>query len=194
MNTAIDIVLLPSDDMMDKAIKLNRSLSNEYNYEMGRQDYIPHISLSMSCIHEDNLPRIYSKLKGIAESYSLLELKSDDVSVNDAVAGKPYVGLKIKMNPALMNLQRDIREQIGQFLNYEAGEEMFVEDSDFDLITIDWVKGWEFKKSEDYNPHMSIGFGHPNFDLPIEFVTDKIAVCKLGNYCTCRKILKVIEL
>lgn len=54
----------------------------------------------------------------------------------------------------------------------------------------------EFKDKhsrEKYWPHITLGAGEkpPRLirSLPMRFRADKIILCQLGNFCTCRKIL-----
>jgi hypothetical protein len=70
--------------------------------------------------------------------------------------------------------------------------------------TLAWIKNYPEKSSfEKFFPHITIGYGEINdysFGFPqggvppIEFAVSKLALCHLGNHCTCRKILASAEL
>ena len=53
------------------------------------------------------------------------------------------------------------------------------------------AKNYPEKSSfENFFPHITIGYGEiNNFSFPIIFSVSKLALCHLGNHCTCRKIL-----
>ncbi len=71
---AIDVVLLPSEEMMNKAIEINKELlkNNEDKIILDKEKCLPHISLCMGCIEEDKIPEIKNILdegneKGVFE-------------------------------------------------------------------------------------------------------------------------------
>jgi len=57
---AIDVVLLPSDGMMNRAIEINKVLlkENENKIILHKEKCLPHISLCMGCIEENKIPDI----------------------------------------------------------------------------------------------------------------------------------------
>jgi hypothetical protein len=62
-------------------------------------------------------------------------------------------------------------------------------------LTLFWINGY-FKNSsfENFKPHITTGFGKiDSVVLPIYFNASKLAICHLGNFCTCRKILAFVE-
>jgi len=57
---AIDVALLPSKEMMDKAIEINKELLKKYEDKiiLDKEKCLPHISLCMGCIDEDRIPEV----------------------------------------------------------------------------------------------------------------------------------------
>ena len=51
---AVDVVLLPSDEMTDRAIRANTELVEKFGSEivLNKKNCLPHISLAMGCINE----------------------------------------------------------------------------------------------------------------------------------------------
>ncbi len=72
---AVDVVLLPSEAMMDKAIALNRRLSGHSDQViiLNKKDCLPHISLAMGCIEEEDVPLISTLLCELAQQFPGLE-------------------------------------------------------------------------------------------------------------------------
>ncbi len=70
--------------------------------------------------------------------------------------------------------------------------------------TLLWIKHYPEKSSfENFFPHITIGYGEIDDysfgsrkagSLPMRFTASKLALCHLGNHCTCRKILASAEL
>jgi len=47
---------------------------------------------------------------------------------------------------------------------------------------------------KDCLPHISVGYGEiTGLPSPIEFRATQLALCHLGNHCTCRKVLASAE-
>ena len=58
-------------------------------------------------------------------------------------------------------------------------------------ITFDYIKAFPTKSSfENYVPHITLGADSIDLETgSFEFVSQELALCHLGNYCTCRKVL-----
>jgi hypothetical protein len=65
-----------------------------------------------------------------------------------------------------------------------------------------WIKSYPEKSSfERFSPHITIGYGEINdYSFPpqgvlrtMKFAVSRLALCHLGNHCTCRRILASIE-
>ena len=54
---AVDVVLLPSEQMMDKAIEANGELVKRFGGKivLNRENCLPHISLAMGCVDERDI-------------------------------------------------------------------------------------------------------------------------------------------
>ena len=70
---AIDVVLLPSGTMMNRAIEINKELlkKNENKIVLHKEKCLPHISLCMGCINEDKIPEIKNILDKISTEFSI---------------------------------------------------------------------------------------------------------------------------
>lgn len=63
---AIDIVLLPPEEIMNKAIEINQQLADD-GIKLNKKDCLPHISLCMGVISEEDLPEINQY--GVSDQY-----------------------------------------------------------------------------------------------------------------------------
>ena len=80
---AVDIVLLPIQKITDLAIEANGRLVDKFNSEivLHKQNCLPHISLAMGCIDENEIPLIEAALKSISKKCKLYNLQINRVSV-----------------------------------------------------------------------------------------------------------------
>jgi hypothetical protein len=62
--------------------------------------------------------------------------------------------------------------------------------------TLLWIKNYPEKSAfENFFPHITIGYGQvDDSSFTAEFTASKLALCHLGNHCTCRKVLAAAEL
>ncbi len=77
------------------------------------------------------------------------------------------------------------------FFSYEVTDAMFYDDI-VDPSSVEWVRSYPEKAShESFHPHITLGYGRakPSFSLPVTFGAAGLALCHLGNHCTCRRIL-----
>ena len=70
---AVDVVLIPSEEMMNIAIQANRELLKQYPNKiiLDRENCLPHISLAMGCIDQRQTEDIEIILQKITEEYSI---------------------------------------------------------------------------------------------------------------------------
>ncbi len=195
---AIDVVLLPSDEMTDYAIKVNRELLKTFDNKiiLDRESCLPHISLAMGCIDEDNIPDIEEILQDIAKKYSFRELRVVDIRAETIPTGKKVSGFKIEKTKELQLLHEEVMQRLTPYFTYDVTTDMLFSPPEVEEATLFWIKNYPEKSSfENFSPHITIGFGETDkVEVPIKFAASKLALCHLGNYCTCRKVLVSTEL
>lgn len=190
---AVDVVLLPPEETMDLVIEVNRELLKTFHNKivLNKESCLPHISLAMGGIEEKDLIAIEKILQKVAEEFSAMELKAINIYANIIPTGKKVSGFEIEKINKLQLLHEIIMEKLIPYFTYDITLDMLYSPSQTEEVTLFWVKNYLKNSSfEKYFPHITIGFGETDkVDLPIIFTASKLALCHLGNYCTCRKIL-----
>lgn len=191
---AVDIVLLPSDEMMDEAIKVNRKLLEKII--LSKEDCLPHISLAMGVINKKDIPSINKDLQEIARQFSLINLDAINISTHKSASGETVSCFTIKNTKELQLLHEKVIGKMSQYFTYDAAEDMLYSPAGIEKSTLQWINNYPKNSSfENFSPHITIGFGEvSDVNLPIRFTASKLALCHLGNYCTCRKILASADL
>ena len=107
---AVDAVLLPSDEMMDKAIEINQRLieQNSDNIVLNKTNCLPHISLAMGAIDKSNIREIGDILLEIAQKYSFKRLIATDFSINMDSSNNTVSVLYIKKTNNLQLLHEEV--------------------------------------------------------------------------------------
>ncbi|MEE8577659.1 MAG: hypothetical protein V3T31_10425 [candidate division Zixibacteria bacterium] len=190
---AVDVVLLPTEEMAGKAIAANKELLKQYanKIALDKESCLPHISLAMGFIDERNIDEIEKILKTTAKETSLGQLSAVGIHIETNRAGEKVSVIEIEKTETLQSLHEEVMHRLTLYFSYDIKADMILSSSKTDESTLDWIKNYPEKSSfEKFFPHITIGYGEiNNFSFPITFSVSKLALCHLGNHCTCRKIL-----
>ena len=198
VSKAVDVVLLPDEAMTARAIELNRSLVGEYASEivLDKQRCLPHVSLAMGCIDERDIEPIEGALRAIAQRCPVAGLRVAGKVTARNSRGQEVAALAVAKTPELQTLHENVRHELAPWLSYEASDRMIYGDGPVAETTLQWIKAYPTRSSfERFAPHITIGYGGLAEPVGvIDFATSKLALCHLGNHCTCRAVLVAIEL
>jgi len=192
---AVDIVLIPPRSIREKAIQLNKRLaaSAKADFLLDHQTCIPHISLLMGVVEEKRLGKLLEKLQLVANKTSALQLTIPAYAVSVLPNKKQISSLIIGKSHELQNLHETLLKKTKSLLEYgSVNKEMFFKGtSSVPELSILWVKRFLLDSSKiNFQPHITLGLGEiTGVSLPIKFKASELALCQLGNYCTCRKKL-----
>ncbi len=187
---AVDVVLLPSEEVTDKVIDANRHLLNS-GIILNKDDCLPHISLAMGCIEEKDIGQIEKILQDAAKEHFPSKLKIVGVYIGTDAAGRKVSLYHVEKTQSIQSLHEKIMEKLLPYFSYDVTEKMLLAEGKVAESTLRWIKNFPIESSfEKFFPHITIGFGESKaLDLPIEFAPISLALCHLGNHCTCKKIL-----
>jgi 2'-5' RNA ligase len=145
----------------------------------------------MGCIDEIDIDEIDTILRIIAEESSLGQLNAVGIHIETNRAGERVSVIEIEKTEALQSLHEEIMQKLEPYFRYDVMADMVLSSSQTGESTLDWIKNYPEKSSfEKFFPHLTIGYGEiNNFSFPIKFTLSKLALCHLGNHCTCRIIL-----
>jgi len=185
---AIDVVLLPTDNVIKKAIELNKGLRK---IKLDKKNCLPHISLMMGCVNEEKIRNFENVLEEIANGFSKIKIKANKIRLIKIPLFEPISVIEIEKTKELQELHEKIVKKLRPYCSYNATKEMiYGADENFSSITLSWINNYLKKSSyENFFPHITLGFGKARKIKPFSFTTSRLALCWLGNYCTCRKIL-----
>ena len=195
---AVDVVLLPDEEMTGRAIEANAELVKQSGSQivLNREDCLPHISLAMGCIDPKDIPVIEKALDGIAEEYGsrVKKLRVTGVYIGTNSIGERVSSFVVEKIKELQLLHEKIMESMQPYFSYDVTADMVSADEVADS-TLLWIRNYTAKSSyANFLPHITIGYGEARpIESPIEFAALRLALCHLGNHCTCRKVLASIE-
>ncbi len=192
---AVDVVLLPGEEVTDKAIEANRQQpGRDGGIALNREDCLPHISLAMGCVDEEDIGQIERVLRDIAKDSGIGKLRVVGVYIGTNASGEQVSLYHVEKTPSIQSLHEKVMRSLSQYFSYDVSEEMVSAEGQVAESTLRWIENFATESSfEKFFPHITIGYGQAvALDFPIEFTPAGLAVCHLGNHCTCRKILVLI--
>ncbi len=193
---AVDIVLLPEDAMIDRAIEMNRQIVGEGSCEivLNRTDRLPHISLAMGCIASEDVVAIHELLETLAKENPVQHLTATGIDVPTNSRGQATSLLAIEKTKDLQRLHEQVLEKTKRFFSHDVAGVRFY-DNLVTETTLDWVQNYPQKAGcERFQPHITLGYGRAPSALPfpIVFAPSRLALCHLGNHATCRRVLAAV--
>jgi 2'-5' RNA ligase len=195
---AVDVVLLPDEAMTDKAIEANAELVKKFSKKivLNKENCLPHISLAMGCINEEDITSVERILQSITSGCPLGDLRVCGVRSSENSAGEKVSVFEVEKTGELQLLHKTVMEKLEPYLSCNVTADMIYGDEEVAETTLEWIKNYGEQSSFDkFFPHITIGYGEfNNFAFPIKFTASRLALCHLGNHCTCRKILVSIKL
>jgi 2'-5' RNA ligase len=195
---AVDVVLLPDEAMMGKAIEANAELVKKFGEKivLNEKNCLPHISLAMGCIDEEDIAAIERILRSIVTGNSLGDLTILGVRVSENSAGEKVSAFEVGETKELQLLHETIMERLEPYLGRDVTAKE-INDEEVAETTLSWIKNYREKSSfGKFSPHITIGYGELSnlLPFPIKFAASKLVLCHLGNHCTCRRVLASVEL
>jgi 2'-5' RNA ligase len=194
---AIDIVILPPDNVMEIAIKYNTLLrdNTQESLVLGKSGYLPHISLLMGRLAANQLARITSRLHAVAKEHNIFKLSVSGIHTDHA-GSQPVVSFEIDRTQELLRLHESIVNSCGSFLRQDAEEADMADPPPIKKSSLEWINRFiPHACFENFWPHITLGFGQISEAFePFDFPASRLAICHLGNHCTCAEILDEVSL
>jgi len=184
---AIDVALLPPPPVSARAIDLSAVLPADQSHEFRLDaNHQPHITLSQHFVRDNELELALARADEVLRDQTRLTL-----SVTGGGHGASSVWMAIERTPAIVELHERLLEGLRGLERADGGPSAFFE-GDARVRDVLWVAGYRLKSSfGSYTPHITLGHGgEPPWIEPFSFEATTAAVCHLGKFCTCRRVLR----
>lgn len=184
---ALDVAVLPPADVTAKAVALSAALPAVESPPLRLDaDHVPHVTLMQLFARINELDVVLSKVDETVRGVPPLLL-----SITGGAHGANSVSMAIEKTPPLAQLHEQLMEALRGVERPDGGTGAFFGD-DARLRDVLWVAGYRLKSSfHHFEPHITLGQGsEPPVIEPFTFEAGTVAVCHLGRYCTCRRVLR----
>ncbi len=189
---AVDIALLLPESINQICVKINQRSDSEAYSDLSKKNNHPHITLAMAVIDEKDVDKVIRKLKNIASKFSKLSLEVYLLDYIINPQNKKSYAFQVKLTKELKRLHNTLLKEISSTSFVDSNMFFLDADEKFAEASKIWVKNYGKIHSdlESYHPHISLKCSKAKYNaLPIKFFASTVALCNLGNYCTCRTIL-----
>ncbi len=195
---AIDVALLPDARVARLVIEANRRLvRGGKGIVLDESTRLPHISLAMGCIEPGQINSIGKTLSIAVNDCLFDELTLTGIVTVLNAAGEPNSLFAVAKTEALQTLHERIMEAMEPYVSRDVTPEMVCGDEEPAQSTLAWIRDYRKKAAfEAFFPHITIGYGTVTepMTFPIRFAVPQLALCHLGNHCTCREVLVSVRL
>ncbi len=196
---AIDVVLLPPPEVTAAALTLNQKLIERYGDRSIVLDpfgCLPHVSLAMRTIPRRELPVLTAGFERLALSSLPLDLRIEGAVAVETDGGEIVSGINLEKSESLLILHRSVMAQVNAVHSEQCSPRDISAEKNEAIapFTCNYVNGYADHAAYDrYSPHITLGHGDvttlEGIPVPAMARFSTLAVCHLGNHCTCRELL-----
>jgi 2'-5' RNA ligase len=175
---AIDIALIPNKEIIDLCVELTKDTEKP----LGTDDFLPHVSLFLGCVEEENVPKIID----IVKQYEAVDITISELRLSKRTQS---YHLDIEETPELVSLHKEILAKVRLFHVPEAspkelidGNKTGISETSKDILN-------HYAERETYWPHITLRLPEKAYiNLPITSSTT-IELYQVGDGCQCRRKL-----
>jgi hypothetical protein len=193
---AIDVVILPPEPVMDLAISWNKRLSylEDQSIMLNTMDTLPHVSLLMGGLATERLQEATATLDKIIRRLPFVSMEITGLRFTDG--SHPVAALDIALSHELSGFQRVLIEAFRPLITQDVQREDLFDAPPINASAVEWINRFMPEQCyERFWPHITLGHGRlVEKQQSLTFRATRIAICHLGNHCTCRKILAEVQL
>jgi hypothetical protein len=199
---AVDVVLLLPEPVAAWAKTVNAVMNErtgDRRVVLGDETGIPHISLAMAAVSAADLTALGARLDAIAAGHLPLALYPEGIATVTLSSGDAVSGLNLETTAGLRALHHAVMEATDPFRLSVVRDEMIHghEAEEISAFTAEYIAGYPRNAAfSHFSPHITLGYWAVDRDLGpgpgvCMFRATRLAVCHLGNNCTCGRILSV---
>ena len=193
---AIDVAVLVPPSIAGSAGELNRVLAGQRPDALRLDDtHLAHVTLAQQFVERARLEDLFAELDRILRHEPAIFLR-----VAGTVVDRGTVLFTIERTPDLHRLHEQIMDALEPFESPDDGAAAFQADGErIRPQDVAWVRNYREEAAYlHYLPHVTIGHTDQARAVtigaaagrPIEAQGDRVAVCRLGRFCTCRAVLR----
>lgn len=188
---SIDICLLPERKERERIIKISKKVRcPNSKIILNKKNFLPHVTLFIGNIEKENLKNVKKEVKKISKKYKKMHLDAF-LKTKSFKEGEKLIEFKLEKTKQLENLHKELIYKFRGIVKTPATKEMLFNSNEAKGLTLKWIDDYfENSTIKKFSPHITLGTRNTDIkEFKTKIKIDKVAICPLGRYCTCRKIL-----
>jgi hypothetical protein len=176
---AIDIALIPKSQRLEQLVELSNQIELDGStpkLDLSLEQRLPHITVGMAFVNEDVIPALIQIFDGCSFS---AEISGSRKLIRDLTCTQYF---DIELDSELKSLHNEVMEVLGE-LAQTSDNQRFAED--VEDSTRNYVRDFENYAGENYQPHITLGYGSSEPLKVLGKIDCELAIFHLGNHCTC---------
>ena len=186
-SVAIDVALLLPDTLASSLTGLNRTLEPPPDGFHFDATHLPHLTLVQQFVRDRDLTEITRVVGAVLQDQAPLAVATTQVSRQ-----RVSTTLGVTGTDELLALHRRLMDRLEPFRTHGGGAEAFWTDGDVPRTAdVCWAAMFREQAAfTRFDPHITVGVGDLDGEVvATPFVATQVALCHLGRFCTCRRVL-----
>lgn len=189
---AVDVAILPPDNIADKLIGINKQAAakNMAWGPLGKEDFLPHLSLAMGCVQYDDLGTMKGVVEAVVAEFDPIPIELYELYYAEMSNGAKMYCLRAKKTPKLQRLHENMVNGLQRYFSHDCVKESLYSKPGEEVVEPDYINKFHSSHTfQAFDPHVTLRIKEEagRDALPITFTANWVAACHVGIITTCRK-------
>ena len=184
---AVDAAILLPRAAQEVVARLNAQLAGPPDGFRFDATHLPHVTLAQQFVPAADLPLVTAEVGAVLASFPPLTLTAERFASSGLTTS-----LVLAATRSLDAIHTRLMDRLAAFDMTAGGADAFLADGEPPRARdVEWVT--RFRTAAAYGsfePHVTLGVGVLDAPAPaLEFEAEEVALCRLGRFCTCRRVV-----
>lgn len=171
-------MLVPEEEVLERIVSWNQGLKDR-DISLNARGPLPHITLAMIHMESYRLDELKTDVKDLTQQ---LRLSATGISKQSSYSGKSLLWLDIELSKELEILHKATMELRDKYYVLGTSAKAF-DKKTASTSSIHYVEHFEKYGYQNYQPHITIGYGNEVLSLRPIAINARIAIGSLGDGC-----------
>ena len=184
---AVDVAVLLPPAAQALVARLNAQLTAPPDGFRFDATHLPHVTLAQQFVPAADLPLVEAEVGAVLAAFPRLTLTAERL----ASSGRT-TSLVLAATRSIDAIHTRVMDRLAAFdMTAGDGAAFVADDEPARARDVEWVTRFRTAAAyASFQPHVTLGVGVLDAPAPaFEFEVNEVALCHLGRFCTCRRVL-----